>query len=247
MICNRVKKKRKNLQSPIVQSSIAIESDDLLALKRCVTKRRPRWSGAGRCGAALARSADSSPCRPTCIASGAAWCRSWRRASTSRHLRRRGAGSRPAQVDYRCGAMRSPHAGPGPRGSLLVGVRLPSAAAALGSQSWPCTIWPGISSRSGGSPATPLPAVVLVVSGGHTSLHLVPAAGRLSAARAHARRRGRGGVDKVAKLLGWLSRWPAIDRLAGEATKRRDLPRRASPSDRTLLTRAGPTEFSFSG
>ena len=95
--------------------------------------------------------------------------------------------------------------GPGLVGSLLVGVSFAksAAAAAKPAAGRRCTISPATSSRSCSTTANcRCPSVVLVVSGGHTSLYLVPRPGRyqlLSRTRDDAAGEA---YDKVAKLLG---------------------------------------------
>ncbi len=96
----------------------------------------------------------------------------------------------------------------------------------------------------------PLPAVVLVVSGGHTSLYRVSAPGsyeRLGRTRDDAAGEA---YDKVARLLGLgYPGGPIVDRLAREGHDR------AVPFPRTRLTHAdrnaphlpGRRDFSFSG
>ena len=83
--------------------------------------------------------------------------------------------------------------GPGLVGSLLVGVAFAKAAAwAHGLPLVAVNHLAGhIESLWLAHGPLPLPAVVLVVSGGHTSLYLVPEAGDLPTARPHPRRRRR--------------------------------------------------------
>ena len=93
--------------------------------------------------------------------------------------------------------------GPGLVGSLLVGVVVREVAGAgrSASRSCRCTTSPGTSSRcSCEHGALPLPAVVLVVSGGHTSLYLVRSAGRVHAASA-----GRGTMRRARRTTRWRS------------------------------------------
>ncbi len=86
--------------------------------------------------------------------------------------------------------------GPGLIGSLLVGVSFAKSAAwAAGKPLVAVNHLAGhIESLWLENGEIPTPAVVLVVSGGHTSLYLVEAPGMLSADRAHQRRRGGRGV-----------------------------------------------------
>jgi len=96
----------------------------------------------------------------------------------------------------------------------------------------------------------PLPAVVLVVSGGHTSLYHVPARGvyeRLGRTRDDAAGEA---YDKVAKLLGLgYPGGPVIDRLAAEGNDRAvALPKtRLTHPDRNAPDLPGHRDFSFSG
>ncbi len=142
--------------------------------------------------------------------------------------------------------------GPGLVGSLLVGVSFAKAAA--WARGLPLV---GVNHIAGhieslwlGHGALPLPAIVLVVSGGHTSLYLVPEAGvyrLLGRTRDDAAGEA---YDKVAKLLGLgYPGGPLIDRLA--ATGRDDavdLPvTRLTHPDRNAPDRDGTFDFSFSG
>src|SRR6185503_5459292 len=96
----------------------------------------------------------------------------------------------------------------------------------------------------------PLPAVVLVVSGGHTSLYLVEMPGRyqlLSRTRDDAAGEA---YDKVAKLLGLgYPGGPVIDRLAKTGNDRAvALPTtRLTHADRNAPELKGDLDFSFSG
>jgi N6-L-threonylcarbamoyladenine synthase len=96
----------------------------------------------------------------------------------------------------------------------------------------------------------PLPAVVLVVSGGHTSLYLVERAGHyqpLSRTRDDAAGEA---YDKVAKLLGLgYPGGPVIDRLARGGNDRAiALPTtRLTHADRNAPALKGDLDFSFSG
>jgi N6-L-threonylcarbamoyladenine synthase len=96
----------------------------------------------------------------------------------------------------------------------------------------------------------PLPAVVLVVSGGHTSLYLVPEAGEyrlLGRTRDDAAGEA---YDKVAKLVGLgYPGGPVIDRLAATGDQKAvDLPStRLTHRDRNAPERDGRLDFSFSG
>jgi N6-L-threonylcarbamoyladenine synthase len=153
--------------------------------------------------------------------------------------------------------------GPGLVGSLLVGVSAAKAmAAALGVPLVAVHHLVGhIESLVLHNGRMPLPAVVLVVSGGHTSLFHVPDEGRyLLLGRTRDDAAGEA-YDKVAKLLGLgYPGGPIVDRLARRGHDRAvDFPvprmthadRNRAPDvalppgfDRTLRRRA---EFSFSG
>ncbi len=119
--------------------------------------------------------------------------------------------------------------GPGP-GRIAAGRRVVCQVAGRGARDirWcPSTIWRATSSRCVlHNGALPLPAVVLVVSGGHTSLYLVPSAGvyeLLGRTRDDAAGEA---YDKVARLLGLgYPGGPVIDRLAQHGNDRAvDLP-----------------------
>ena len=96
----------------------------------------------------------------------------------------------------------------------------------------------------------PLPAIVLVVSGGHTNLYRVPSPGvydLLGRTRDDAAGEA---YDKVAKLLGLgYPGGPLIDRLAPEGNDRAVLlPRtRVTHADRNAPHLPGRLDFSFSG
>jgi N6-L-threonylcarbamoyladenine synthase len=96
----------------------------------------------------------------------------------------------------------------------------------------------------------PLPAVVIVVSGGHTSLYRVPAPGvyeRLGRTRDDAAGEA---YDKVAKLIGLgYPGGPVIDRLAADGDDRAvPLPKtRLTHADRNAPHLLGRRDFSFSG
>jgi N6-L-threonylcarbamoyladenine synthase len=142
--------------------------------------------------------------------------------------------------------------GPGLVGSLLVGV---SFAKSL---SWARSIplvpvhhlAGHIESLTLENGEMPLPAVVLVVSGGHTSLYRVPSPGvyeLLGRTRDDAAGEA---YDKVAKLLGLgYPGGPAIDRLAGQGNDRAILfPKtRLTHADRNAPHLPGRRDFSFSG
>ena len=119
--------------------------------------------------------------------------------------------------------------GPGLVGSLLVGVSFAKAAAAAAGLPLVAVhhLAGHIESLVLQNGELPLPAVVLVVSGGHTSLYLVERPGHyqlLSRTRDDAAGEA---YDKVAKLLGLgYPGGPVIDRLARAATIARSRCRR---------------------
>lgn len=134
-------------------------------------------------------------------------------------------------------------AGPGLVGSLLVGVC--AAKAIAWHRGLPLLavnhLEGHIRSAFIEEPHIELPALALVVSGGHTALYLCPEEGvyrRLAATRDDAAGEA---FDKVAKLLGLgYPGGPAIDRLAEGASERVYSFPRAAMKDRSL-------DFSFSG
>ena len=142
--------------------------------------------------------------------------------------------------------------GPGLVGSLLVGLSFAKAAAAAASL--PLV---GVHHLAGHIESLvlqngemPLPAVVLVVSGGHTSLYLVDRPGHyqlLSRTRDDAAGEA---YDKVAKLLGLgYPGGPVVDRLARTGNDRAiSLPTtRLTHADRNAPDLKGDLDFSFSG
>src|SRR5438034_5969802 len=142
--------------------------------------------------------------------------------------------------------------GPGLVGSLLVGVSFAKAAAAAANLPLVAVhhLAGHIESLVLQNGEMPLPAVVLVVSGGHTSLYLVDRPGRyelLSRTRDDAAGEA---YDKVAKLLGLgYPGGPAIDRLAQSGDDRAvRLPgTRLTHADRNAPHLKGDLDFSFSG
>ncbi len=142
--------------------------------------------------------------------------------------------------------------GPGLVGSLLVGLSFAkSLAASTGLPLVPVHHLAGhIESLFLHNGPLPLPAVILVVSGGHTSLYLVPEPGvyRLLA-RTRDDAAGEA-YDKVAKLLGLgYPGGPIIDKLAREGNDRAiDFPiARITHRDRNAPQEPGRLDFSFSG
>jgi tRNA N6-adenosine threonylcarbamoyltransferase len=142
--------------------------------------------------------------------------------------------------------------GPGLVGSLLIGVAFAKAAAATAGLPLVAVhhLAGHIESLVLQNGELPLPAVVLVVSGGHTSLYLVDKPGRyelLSRTRDDAAGEA---YDKVAKLLdlGYPG-GPVIDRLAKTGNDRAvPLPTtRLTHADRNAPELKGDLDFSFSG
>src|SRR6185436_19162992 len=161
-------------------------------------------------------SRTSSRRRPTSIASGAAWFPSWRHASTC-------ATSAAASMSFADLGAVAVTQGPGLVGSLLVGVSFAKSLAwSFGIPLIPVHHLAGhIESLVLQHGELPLPAAVLVVSGGHTSLYLVREPGRYELiARTRDDAAGEA-YDKVAKLLGLgYPGGPIIDRLAKQGNDR---------------------------
>jgi N6-L-threonylcarbamoyladenine synthase len=142
--------------------------------------------------------------------------------------------------------------GPGLVGSLLVGVSFAKAAAAASGLPLVAVhhLAGHIESLVLHNGELPLPSVVLVVSGGHTSLYLVDRPGSyqlLSRTRDDAAGEA---YDKVAKLLGLgYPGGPALDRLAKSGNDRAiALPTtRLTHADRNAPDLKGDLDFSFSG
>jgi N6-L-threonylcarbamoyladenine synthase len=142
--------------------------------------------------------------------------------------------------------------GPGLVGSLLIGVSFAkSAAVAAGIPLVGVHHLAGhIESLVLQNGELPLPAVVLVVSGGHTSLYLIERAGEyqlLSRTRDDAAGEA---YDKVARLLGLgYPGGPVVDRLArGRNDRAISLPTtRLTHADRNAPQLKGDLDFSFSG
>jgi N6-L-threonylcarbamoyladenine synthase len=142
--------------------------------------------------------------------------------------------------------------GPGLIGSLLVGVSFAKAAAAAAGLPLVAVhhVAGHIESLVLQNGELPLPAVVLVVSGGHTSLYLVERPGEyrlLGRTRDDAAGEA---YDKVAKLLGLgYPGGPVIDRLARDGNDRAvALPTtRLTHADRNAPALRGDLDFSFSG
>ena len=141
--------------------------------------------------------------------------------------------------------------GPGLVGSLLVGVSFAKAVAAVHALPLVAVhhLAGHIESLTLHNGELPLPAVVLVVSGGHTSLYLVERPGSyqiLSRTRDDAAGEA---YDKVAKLLGLgYPGGPIVDRLARTGNDRAiALPTtRLTHADRNAPELKGDLDFSFS-
>ena len=142
--------------------------------------------------------------------------------------------------------------GPGLVGSLLVGVSFAKAAAAASGLPHVAVhhLAGHIESRVLHNGELPLPSVVLVVSGGHTSLYLVERPGSyLPLSRTRDDAAGEA-YDKVAKVLGLgYPGGPVIDRLAKHGNDRAiALPTtRLTHADRNAPELKGDLDFSFSG
>ncbi|HXW05607.1 MAG TPA: tRNA (adenosine(37)-N6)-threonylcarbamoyltransferase complex transferase subunit TsaD, partial [Vicinamibacterales bacterium] len=152
--------------------------------------------------------------------------------------------------------------GPGLVGSLLVGVAFAKSVAwARGLPVVPVHHLAGhIESLVLAHGELPLPAAILVVSGGHTSLYVVREAGSYTLVGRTRDDAAGEAYDKVAKLLGLgYPGGPVVDRLAREGDERRfDFPAARlthpdrndpRPSGQGLLPPqvARRTDFSFSG
>ena len=142
--------------------------------------------------------------------------------------------------------------GPGLVGSLLVGVAFAKASAVAAGLPLVAVhhLAGHIESLVLQNGEMPLPSVVLVVSGGHTSLYLVERLGRyqlLSRTRDDAAGEA---YDKVGKLLGLgYPGGPIVDRLASGGNDRAvALPTtRLTHADRNAPELKGDLDFSFSG
>lgn len=142
--------------------------------------------------------------------------------------------------------------GPGLVGSLLVGLSFAKSFAwARGVPVVPVHHLAGhVESLVLAQGEMPAPAIVLVASGGHTSLFLVPEPGALSLLGRTRDDAAGEAYDKVAKLLGLgYPGGPVIDRLAWLGNDRAvPLPRtRLTHADRNAPDRPGLRDFSFSG
>jgi len=142
--------------------------------------------------------------------------------------------------------------GPGLVGSLLVGVSFAKSAAwALGKPLVAVNHLAGhIESIWLEHGALPLPAMVLVVSGGHTSLYLMEREGYYQLLGRTRDDAAGEAYDKVARLLGLgYPGGPLIDRLAleGHGDAIRFPATRLTNPDRNAPQRDGRFDFSFSG
>ena len=142
--------------------------------------------------------------------------------------------------------------GPGLVGSLLIGVAFAKAVAAAARLPLvPVHHLAGhIESLVLQNGEMPLPAVVLVVSGGHTSLYHVDSPGRYTLVSRTRDDAAGEAYDKVAKLLGLgYPGGPVIDRLARSGDDRAvPLPTmRLTHADRNAPQLKGDLDFSFSG
>jgi N6-L-threonylcarbamoyladenine synthase len=142
--------------------------------------------------------------------------------------------------------------GPGLVGSLLIGVSFAKSLAwAGGVPLVPVHHLAGhIESLVLENGELPLPAIVLVVSGGHTSLYRVSAAGAYELLGRTRDDAAGEAYDKVAKLLGLgYPGGPVIDRRAARGNDRAVLfPRtRLTHADRNAPQLPGRRDFSFSG
>ena len=142
--------------------------------------------------------------------------------------------------------------GPGLVGSLLVGLSFAKSLAAV----WDLPLVPvhhlagHIESLFLQHGPLPLPAIILVVSGGHTSLYEVRQPGRYDALGRTRDDAAGEAYDKVAKLLGLgYPGGPIIDRLARNGDDRAmafPVARMTHP-DRNAPLQKGQWDFSFSG
>jgi N6-L-threonylcarbamoyladenine synthase len=157
-----------------------------------------------------------------------------------------------AQIDHAGYEAVAVTQGPGLVGSLLVGVSFAKSLAwTAGVPLVPVHHLAGhIESLVLHNGEMPLPAVVLVVSGGHTSLYRVPERGRYELLGRTRDDAAGEAYDKVAKLLGLgYPGGPAIDRLATTGNERAVMfPKtRLTHADRNAPALPGTRDFSFSG
>jgi N6-L-threonylcarbamoyladenine synthase len=142
--------------------------------------------------------------------------------------------------------------GPGLVGSLLIGISFAKSLAwSRGVPIVPVHHLAGhIESLVLENGEMPLPAIVLVVSGGHTSLYRIDAPGRYEVLGRTRDDAAGEAYDKVGKLLGLgYPGGPVIDRLAADGNDRAvPFPKtRLTHADRNAPQRPGLRDFSFSG
>src|SRR5262245_15873436 len=142
--------------------------------------------------------------------------------------------------------------GPGLVGSLLVGISFPKAGAVAAGLPLDAVhhLAGHIESLVPEHGELPMPAVVLVVSGGHTSLYFVETPGQYQLVSSTRDDAAGEAYDKVAKLLGLgYPGGPVIDRLARQGNDRAiPLPTtRLTHADRNAPDADGDLDFSFSG
>ena len=142
--------------------------------------------------------------------------------------------------------------GPGLVGSLLVGVSFAKAAAAAAGLPLVAVhhLAGHIESLVLQNGELPLPSIVLVVSGGHTSLYLVEQPGSYQLVSRTRDDAAGEAYDKVARLLGLgYPGGPVVDRLAKSGNDRAvALPTtRLTHADRNAPELKGDLDFSFSG
>jgi N6-L-threonylcarbamoyladenine synthase len=142
--------------------------------------------------------------------------------------------------------------GPGLVGSLLVGIAFAKAAAVAAGLPLVAVhhLAGHIESLVLEHGELPMPAVVLVVSGGHTSLYFVETPGQYQLVSRTRDDAAGEAYDKVAKLLGLgYPGGPVIDRLARQGNDRAiPLPStRLTHADRNAPDADGQLDFSFSG
>ena len=179
------------------------------------------------------------------IASGAASCRSWRRGSTSATSAASSSARSPTPASP---ADRRDRGDAGARAG-----RIAARRACRSRRRWrgraACPLVPvhhlagHIESLVLERGEMPLPAVVLVVSGGHTSLYRVTDARRVRAARTHARRCGgrgvrQGGQAAAARLSGRSGR-STVSRAAATTARSRFPRTRLTHADRNAPRSAG--------
>ena len=157
---------------------------------------------------------------------------------------RQGDGRTPASTSATLDAVAVTQ-GPGLIGSLLVGVQAAKGIAFVhGKPLVPVHHIAGHIQAPflAATDEIPLPALALVVSGGHTHLFEVPEPGDYRLLGPHARRRGRRGVRQ-----GRQAARPRLSRRPGHRPARRRAPTTARSSSRSRASRTAAADFSFSG